>query len=185
MQANGDLSAFTDNVGKVSTSGAELEMTWLPAIEGLMFGFNVGYLDSEVKEYLTTDENGNSTDIADTTALGFAPLWSLQDRFQYDINIGAMGWLTLGADGSCRTESYTYSPIDLTSATETQQVQDEHVIWNAMMAWRSPRENWRVALEGKNLAYTRVLTNTYVVGPIVTGGYNMPRTWALSAAYRF
>jgi len=28
-----------------------------------------------------------------------------------------------------------------------------------------------------------VLTNSFVVGPFATGGYNMPRTWAVSVGY--
>jgi iron complex outermembrane receptor protein len=40
-------------------------------------------------------------------------------------------------------------------------------------------------VEGKNLDDKRVLTNTYQVGPFVSGAYNMPRTYALSVAYNF
>ena len=64
-------------------------------------------------------------------------------------------------------------------------MQEAHTIYNAVIAWRSMDEHWRVALEGKNLDDTRVLTSTYKVGPVITGGYNMPRVWAVSAAYRF
>jgi len=40
-------------------------------------------------------------------------------------------------------------------------------------------------VEGKNLEDKRVLTNSYVVGPFVSGGYNSPRTWAVSLRYSY
>ena len=174
-----NLVETVGNVGEVETSGVELELTWL-ATDGLTLGLNVGYLDTDVKSYETAEG-----DIADTTALGFSPEWTAQGRIAYEFGLGNAGSMLLGADVAYRSESFTNSPIDLTDPLATQQVQDEHAIWNALAAWRSPNQAWRVALEGKNLDDTRVLTNSFVVGPFITGGWNMPRTWALSVGYDF
>jgi iron complex outermembrane receptor protein len=96
-----------------------------------------------------------------------------------------MGSLMLGADVSYRTESYTNSPIDLTSPSVDAQTQEEHAIWNALAAWRSTSGKWRVAVEGKNLEDKRVVTNTFDLTVFQTAGYNMPRTWAVSLGYEF
>ena len=177
---NGGLEETVGNVGELETSGVEMELTWLPPVDGLMFGLNVGYLDTDVKEYKSGDD-----DIADQTAIGFAPEWTAQGRVQWDIDVADYGYITLGTDLSYRDESYTNSPVDLTSEFASLQVQEDHVIWNAMAAFTTTDERWRIAVEGKNLEDERVITNTFVVGPFVTAGYNMPRTWAVSVGYQF
>ncbi|RLQ22852.1 TonB-dependent receptor [Seongchinamella sediminis] len=170
-----------DNVGEMETSGVDLEMTWLPAVDGLTVGLNVGYLDVDVKKFESA-----GGDIADTTAIGFSPEWTVAGRVSYEFDLADWGSLMLGTDFSYRTESYTNSPIDLTNeAAAAAQVQDEHVIWNALAVFRSPGSNWRIAVEGKNLEDTRVLTNTFDLTLFQTAGYNNPRTWAVSVGYEF
>lgn len=177
---DGELEETVDNVGELETSGAEVEMTWLPAVDGLVLGLNVGYLDVDVKSF----ESGDG-DIADTTAIGFSPDWTVAGRLSYEFDLSDWGSLMLGTDFSYRTESYTNSPIDLTSPAAEAQIQDEHVIWNALAVFRSAGGNWRVAVEGKNLEDTRVITNTFDLTVFQTAGYNNPRTWAVSVGYEF
>lgn len=177
---DGELAERVGNVGEMETSGVEVEVTWLPPVDGLTLGLNVGYLDTDVKSY--DSANG---DISDTTAIGFSPEWTVQARLGYDFDVSDWGSAYFGTDVSYRADSYTNSPIDLTSPFADQQVQDEHAIWNAILSFRTADQRWRFALEGKNLDDTRVLTNTFVVGPFLTGGYNLPRTWSFSVGYEF
>ena len=109
----------------------------------------------------------------------------MQSRLSYDFDLSDWGSMTLATDVSYRTESYTNSPIDLTSPAAEAQVQEEHAIWNALVAFRSADQRWRVALEGKNLEDKRVITNTFDLTLFQTAGYNAPRTWALSVGYEF
>ena len=185
LTAGGDLSRLTQNVGEVTQWGGEFEMTWLPPVDGLMFNFNVGYLDSDVDEFKSRDNDGNPIDIADTTELGFAPEWTGQLRASYEIGLGNIGYLTLGSDVSYTDDMYTNSPIDTTNPIKTAQHEDSYYLWNAVAAWRSNDDHWRVAVEGKNLNDERVMTNSYDVGIIATAGYNPPRTWAVSVGYTY
>jgi iron complex outermembrane receptor protein len=180
----GDLAQVTDNVGELETSGAEVELTWLPAVDGLLVGLNVGYLDSDVKEFLVATEGG-TVDISDDVAMGFAPEWTVQARVNYDFDIGSAGSLMFGTDVSYRTESYTALTVNTSSPAADAQVQDEHAIWNAIAAWRSPNQNWRVAVEGKNLTDERVQVNTFDLDVFITTGWNLPRTWAVTVGYEF
>ena len=177
----GELEETVDNVGEMETSGVEVEMTWLPAVDGLTVGLNVGYLDVDVKSFESAEG-----DLADTTAIGFSPEWTVAGRLSYEFDLSDWGSLMLGTDFSYRTESYTNSPIDLSNeAAAEAQIQDEHVIWNALAVFRSAGGNWRVAVEGKNLEDTRVITNTFDLTLFQTAGYNNPRTWAVSVGYEF
>ncbi|MGB1456178.1 hypothetical protein, partial [Spongiibacter marinus] len=103
----------------------------------------------------------------------------------YVVDIRDYGTLTAAADVSWRTSSYTNSPIDKRDAFADVQQQEEHHIVNASVAFETQDRKWRVAVEGKNLEDKRVLTNSYVVGPFVSGGYNSPRTWAVSLSYSY
>ncbi|PLW68793.1 TonB-dependent receptor [Pseudohalioglobus lutimaris] len=177
----GNLEEFVDNVGELETSGVELELIWLPALEGLTVGLNVGYLDVDVKAF--DSEEG---DRADTTAIGFSPDWTVAARVNYDFDLSDWGTMMIGTDVAYRTDSYTNSPIDLTNeAAAEAQIQEEHAIWNAIAAFRSADGHWRVAVEGKNLEDKRVVTNTFDLTLFQTAGYNMPRTWAVSVGYEF
>ena len=181
-----DLVQVTSNVGEVTTQGAELEVSWLPGIEGLMLGLNVGYLDTSVDSYEKADaDTGVVTDIANTTELGFSPSWTTQARVAYEMGLADAGTLTLGADVGYRAKSYTRSPIDITDPLSERFEQKEHAIWNAMLAFRSSDEHWRLALEGKNLTDERVVVSGFDINIIASAGYNMPRTWALSVAYDY
>ena len=177
----GELEETVDNVGEMETSGIEFETTWLAPVDGLMFGLNVGYLDVDVKEFTSAGEN-----LADTTAIGFSPDWTVQARVNYEFDLSDWGSLMLGTDVSYRTDSYTNSPIDLTNeAAAEAQIQEEHAIWNAVAAFRSADGHWRLAVEGKNLEDTRVITNTFDLTLFQTAGYNAPRTWAVTLGYEF
>lgn len=175
-----NLSETVGNVGKVNTSGAEVEMTWLTPLDGLMLGVNVGYLDTDIDSYKSGGE-----DIADDTALGFSPEWTAQGRVSYDFEVFDWGSFMVGTDVSYRDGAYTNSPIDTTSELGKLQYEDSYVIWNAIATFTTADEHWSVAVQGKNLDDKRVLTNSFQVGPFVTGAYNMPRTWEVSLAYMF
>ncbi len=183
---DGELGEKVGNVGALETSGFELELTWQPQIEGLALGLNVGYLDVDIEEFSSFDTEGNPVNLASTTALGFSPDWTVQSRAAYEFPVAQWGNVMVGTDVSYRSKSYTNSPIDLTNAAAAAaQVQDEHAIWNAVVAFQSSDEKWRVALEGKNLEDKRVIVNSYDLTLFQTAGYNMPRTVTLSVGYEF
>jgi iron complex outermembrane receptor protein len=182
---SGDLQEITSNVGEVTSSGAEFELSWLPPIEGLMFNLNIGYLDADVDKFDAKDSSGNKIDLSDTTELGYSPEWTGQVRASYEMPFGNAGNLMFSTDLSYRDEMYTSSPIDTTDPLQKAQLSDDHYIWNAMAAYETNDGRWRVAVEGKNLNDERVLVNTFDIGIVATGGYNPPRTWAVSVGYNY
>jgi iron complex outermembrane receptor protein len=177
---SGDLEQIISNVGEVTQWGAEFEATWLPPVDGLLLTFNMGWLDYDVDEFKTGEG-----DIADYTELGYSPEWSGQLRATYEIDLGNMGYLTLGSDVSYQDEMFTNSPIDTRNPLKTAQKADDYYLWNAVVAWRDNSDRWRVAVEGKNLADEREIVNTFDIGVVATAGYNPPRTWAISVGYTY
>lgn len=58
-----DLESTTSNVGELTTQGAELEMTWMPAIEGVV-------RESLADVFLAMEESYGSTDAFIEQGLG-------------------------------------------------------------------------------------------------------------------
>lgn len=183
LRDDGILVNTKENVGKVESSGGELELVWLPCVEGLTLGFNVGYLDSDIEEYLQPDDAGNIVNAADDFELGFSPEWTVQSRASYEFDVASVGRVLLGADVAYRDDMYVDSPINRTDAFRSKAQSDSITLYNAVVAFTSHSGNWRLALEGKNLSDERELVNTFVVSDYMGGGYNRERTWALSLRY--
>ena len=184
----GRLLQVIDNVGEVESVGAEVEVLWLPPVEGLALNLNVGWLDSDIKEFIEVQDQAAGpvdVNIADSRALGFAPKWNVQARAQYSFPLGDAGAMTVGADLAYRSEMYTNSPVDVTDPFLLLTEAEANTTWNAFLTYRSTDERWRVTLEGKNLSDKRILQNTFQVSNFILGGYSRGRTWGLTMAYNF
>ena len=179
LQEDNSLLFTRNNVGEVESTGFESEITWITPLTGLSFNFNVGYLDTDIKELIEAGE-----DLADDHALGFQPEWTGLVRGNYAFDL-ARGNVFITADVAYRDEMYTDSPINITSDFEKHALSDSLTTVNASIAYRTDDDKWRVALEGKNLTDERELVNTFTVSNWMGGGYNQQRIWALSVGYTF
>ena len=183
---NGALVQSFQNVGEVESKGAEVELTWLPPIDGLVINLNIGWLDADIEEIIDqlpgTDPAvfGN---IAGLRELGYSPELTWQARVQYTAALGDAGSLTVGVDANYRDEMYTDSPVDMTDPFFQASLSDDRTLTNAFLTWRSADERWRITLEGKNLSDERVIENTFNVSNFILGGYNRGRTWGLTLGY--
>ena len=180
------LLQVIDNVGEVDSVGAEVEILWLPPLEGLAFNLNVGWLDSDIDEFIEIQDQASGpveVNIADSSALGFSPKWNVQARAQYSFALGGAGSLTIGADMAYRSEMYTNSPVDISDPFQLLTEAEANTTWNAFMTYRSQDERWRLTLEGKNLSDERTLEHTFQVASFILGGYSRGRTWGLTFAY--
>ena len=182
----GRLLQVLDNVGEVESVGAEVEVLWLPPVEGLALNLNVGWLDSDIKEYIEVQDQDSGpveVNIADSNALGYRPKWNVQARAQYSFPLGGAGSLTVGADLAYRSEMYTNSPVDISDPFQLLTEAEANTTYNAFMTYRSQDERWRLTLEGKNLSDERTLQHTFQVSNFILGGYPRGRTWGLTFAY--
>lgn len=182
---DGQLRSTSANVGKVKSSGGEVEIIWVTPMEGLMASLNVGYLDSKIEKYLQAVAGQGVIDVSDNRALGFAPRWTAQARLAYDFDLADRGSVLVAVDVAYRDQIFTDSPVDTTNAFRMNALSDSLTTWNAQMAFTSRDAKWRVALEGKNLSDEREQVNTFVVSNFMTAGYLRGRTWALSLGYKY
>ena len=183
---DGTLGRVTRNAGLVHTYGVDSDIAWLTPIERLRLGLTAGYLETQIIHFYQTGTTGTQVDTASTTRLGFAPHLTAALDLNYTLPLATSGDVTFDGNVYFRSQSYTDSPIDITTAAGTLEVQKANTIVNAGITYRTEDQHWHVALEGQNLTDRRVLTNSFnaSVGSII-GQYNDPRTWSLSVGYSF
>ena len=180
------LESITDNVGEVESTGVEIELIWLPPVEGLTINLNLGILDSDIEEFIELQDDGaggtTELNVADNFRLGYAPETTAQLGIRYDFDIGD-GSMSIGTNVAYRSEMYTDSPIDVTNPFFLNAESESRTMVNAMLTYRSGSGKWSIALEGKNLNDERSLVNTFNVTNFITGGYTRERNWALALRY--
>ena len=179
----GTLVQTNDNVGAVVSRGAEMELLWLPPVDGLAVNLNLGILDVEIDELIDVVAPGVLGNVADHHALGLAPELTAQARVQYTTSVGRAGAVSFGLDANYRDEMYTDSPVDLSDPFGSQAVSEAVTFTNAFVTFRSSDNRWRVSLDVKNLSDERVLQNTFQVSNFILGGYTRGRTWGLTLGY--
>ena len=131
------------NAGRASLSGAELELTWLPA-DNLALHLGYGYLRARFDDFLVgTLASGEIR--RDGNRLPHTP--------QHSLNLAA-GWtLSLPGDAGLRLHAeYAWNDEQfMGSSNGPHTFQDAYGVFDASVAWISPGERWEVSVWGKNL----------------------------------
>jgi iron complex outermembrane receptor protein len=174
------------NAGKQLNQGAELEATWRP-IDALTLSVNVGYLDAEFEEFLTSCGAGCVTDISALNGPINSPDWTafVGGTYEWQLPSGSLtshlGYQYRGATKVANT---------LPSVTD----QDAYDIVDVGIAYATDNKSWRFALDCKNLLDEEYRVAGYDFGgPGVgaTGGfsqigfYGPPRVVSLTATYHY
>jgi iron complex outermembrane receptor protein len=162
------------NAGAATVQGIELELFGQLSDNWVLQG-NLGWLDAEYDEYITAGVN-----VADQQKFTNAPEFSGALSIQYIRPLDNGGEIRSRLGYSYQDK--VYPTTDLSEAI----AQDGYGLWSASVIWQID-DNWRVALEGNNLADEEYRTTGYNIAAlgILTGFYGPPRTVALTAQYQF
>ncbi|HVF16523.1 MAG TPA: TonB-dependent receptor, partial [Steroidobacteraceae bacterium] len=174
------------NAGKQLNQGAELEAMWRP-VDALSITLNVGYLDSEFEEFLTSCGAGCLRDISSLNKPINAPDWTafLGGQYVWELANGAIT-THLGYQYRAATK------VANTAASITDQ--DSYDVVDLGIAYTTGSKAWRFALDCKNLLDEEYRVAGYDfggpgVGP--TGGfsqigfYGPPRVVSLTATFHY
>lgn len=178
------------NIGDATIQGVEIESI-VQITESVSINFAVGYIDTEINEYLISDPTGginDKIDVADQRDIQNTPEWNGQLKLAYDNDIEGFGYLHASISASFRDEKQIFEQPSVLDA-------DQYTLLDASVAWESESEHWNVALHAKNITnetyrvsgYTFPATATGVFGlnGIATAYHGAPRTFTLSAGYKF
>ena len=162
------------NAGAATVQGVELELFGQLSERWVLQG-NLGFLDTEYDEYITAGVN-----VADQQKFTNAPDFAGALSIQYIHPLANGGEIRSRLGYSYQDK--VYPTTDLSEAI----AQDGYGLWSGSVIWQV-NDQWRVALEGNNLADEEYRTTGYNIAAlgILTGFYGAPRTVALTASYQF
>ncbi len=172
------------NAAAMTSKGLELELAYRPT-DNLSVNAGIGYTDATFDKYsgVTDPRTGERVDASGNRAQ-MAPEWTVNASVQHELPLANGGtWLTR-LDYNFVDERYsdrgaTNSPDDLVPS---------HSLLNARLGYTSAGDNWGVYLWAKNLLdkeYVEERRFFSFIGARMTERYGEPRTYGLSATYRF
>lgn len=166
------------NAGDTKAKGFELETTWLP-LNNLTLAWNLGYLDFKFKTL-------------DLELLGTAPSPHLRPDWTSTVRADYLAESLVGnldfrfhLDASYRSEEWTSSrEVDYSDTGKNDSV------WrvNAQISVEEIKigeGSFRVAVWGRNLTDSDLPANMNVLGPVIAGTYEPPRTYGVDLTYEF
>ena len=189
------VASFVDNAGSSTIQGAELEGA-IAFTDRLTLSYGVGWTDAEFDEYNTFTVVPNPApppatitvpiDLADSAVFQNTPEWNGNLTLSYAQPLSA-GWGSLLATltGSYR-DSYHMFEFENPLLDQTE----DYTLVDASVAWTSANDKLTLQLTGRNLTDEEYKIGGYqflgaTFGNIVNSFYGPPRTFSLSASYRF
>jgi len=147
---NDTFVGITSNAGKADINGVEWEGQAILADDlgrsgsQFRFGWAVGYVDADYKEYI--DAFGN--DVADERVFQNTPKWTATGTFTYDTPVNLFN--TPGLFSVITSIAYR----DDTSQFEVPNPfldQPSYTLWDLSLVWSQDRGNWSAGIHAKNL----------------------------------
>jgi outer membrane receptor protein involved in Fe transport len=195
----GNATEFTENGGEVNAKGLEAELRWRPG-ENWHIDANMAFMDAKFGTYNVSKVAGLG-DLGGRQDLGNpdAPLLSLKGwrpalsptftaalQLGYDFGLGDRGTLTpyLQSSYSGRYAAYDFNIPGV--------YQDAYVMTDLRLIWAAASGKWQVQGYVLNAGDKAVLNRVVVFNPVagadlasLQANWGNPRTWGLSAAYRY
>jgi iron complex outermembrane receptor protein len=217
----GGQETVTENVGSAEHRGFEVEVNALLG-ENLTLSASIGYLDAKNEEWCAPlqgtlevdappagfEQCEPSVEVLDLAGdvVGYlvpidasglepahAPKWSTRLAAVYELDLGASGSLTFGADWLHRSKSSLVAagfPVGTTDGVDNYDgsfvtaIRNSHDIVNLNVTWRDESQRFRVSAFLKNATDERYFnTGTYVAGLFNFTSLNEPRRFGVEVAY--
>jgi len=178
-----------DNIGKADVKGFELEST-IRLIPGFTVNGSVSYLDFKytspaINGFLVSGKDASGNPVQGAVPAGgitpYTPNWTWSIGGQYD-QVTDVGTFSLRIDGSYQGKLYTNA-----ENTNWGTIKG-HFLADGQISWRDSKDDWKVALEVKNIFnkyYFQTVSDVSASLGVVTGVPALPRTWALSVSRNF
>jgi len=147
---NDTFVGITSNAGKADINGVEWEGQAILADDlgrtggSLRFGWAIGYIDADYKEFI--DAFGN--DVADERVFQNTPKWTATGTLTYDVPVNL--FKTPGMLSVITAVAYR----DDTSQFEVPNPwldQPSYTLWDLSLVWSDDSGHWSAGIHGKNL----------------------------------
>ena len=179
---NDTFAGVTTNAGKAELPGIEFEGLFR-ANDNWSFGWAVGYLDAEYKEFI--DSTG--TNVASQAVFQNTPDLTTSGSVTFETPLSLFG--TPGAIAVITSLSYR----DDTSQFEFPNAlldQESFTLWDLSLVWADDEGHWQAGIHGKNLTDEEYKVAGYDFPTLglegnVTAFYGYPTTVTATVEYRF
>jgi iron complex outermembrane receptor protein len=140
---NDTFAGITSNAGKAELPGIEFEGLFR-ANDSWSFGWAIGYLDAEYKEFI----DALNVDVADDAVFQNTPKWTANGSMTFETPMslfGTSGDFAVITSLSYRDDTSQFEfPDDLLD-------QESYTLWDLSVVWEADDDRWSVGLHGKNL----------------------------------
>ena len=165
------------NAAEATSQGVEIELTVVP-VEGLTLVANGAFIDAEFDSFQECNSGVDCTG----NDLPYAPEVKFFLSAQYEFNVSGRGDQMYVRWDYSNTDGYFTHPENTPVVREVKSY-DVH---NARIGYSSADDRWDVAVWGKNLSDSEHLRMTELnFFGVQRGTYEPPRTYGVTAAYRF
>ncbi|QOL26052.1 TonB-dependent receptor [Thalassotalea sp. LPB0316] len=186
-----DLNQRLGNIGTSEASGIEAEFTYL-ATENLLLTASIGTIDSEFKEVIDYDTDGNPFDKSENFSISNTP--------DYTYNLGASYTLESNLGDFIFNANYYYRDDYVLFEENSLLTQEGYGLLNLGINWYSTDGNWSAGLHAKNVTDEEYMIGGYqFVTPTpdgdylpglggdntLIGYYGDPQTISLTVSYQF
>ena len=181
------IASFVDNAASSEIKGVELESA-LHFTDDFTAALGVGYIDAEFNEFNTfTVASGMAVpvDLSSTAVFQNTPEWNGNLTLTYRQELsGGRGSIVWSGVGSYRSEYSMFEFPSVIDQTEDYTLVDAGIIWTA------GSERLSIGAHGRNLTDEQYRVGGYnfpgaLFGNSINSFYGPPRTWYVSASYRF
>ena len=192
----GAFGSRLENAGESEVKGAEVEITWL-ATEALKFDAQFGYLDTEIKDFVSVNEldpcagGTPGCDLSDTNTfiaqqfagnqLVQAPEYNGNLRGEYELDLNDSGIVRIGVGAYHRSKIYF-------SAFNTDNMSEGDItVYDANIKYLHPNEQFSVNIWGKNLTDEEYYASKFAVSTSfsIMGSLAPPSTYGVTINYAF
>jgi iron complex outermembrane receptor protein len=180
---NVGVASVVDNAGQATIYGFELEMRAVPT-DNLQLNLAFGYIHADYDEFLTYIAGGTvPIDVADSRVFQNTPEFTINASATWSNELfgGRLDFVPAIAMRSATSMFEIPNPILDQGAT---------VIADAALNWTAADDRFTIGLHGRNLTDERYRVGGYnfpgaLLGNSIIGYYGPPRTFAVTAGYRF
>ena len=140
VQVFNSVAPVTQNIGKASMDGAELELVAAPG-GGWLVEASVSYIDAQYDSIDTS-----ITLIGENFDFERVPEFATSVGVSKELQLDDLGSVVVRGDWSYRDQTFN-------DAYNTPQLeQDGYHLYHASVRWQNPGEDWTVILSGRNLS---------------------------------
>lgn len=188
----------TENVGKATMQGVELELQWL-ALENTHVSADVQYLDAVYDEFDYTLPRLSPA--PPTTACSVRPqtqnLWGVNcdgkappQSPEWTVNLGVQQTFPFGNGAALVADLRTHYQSETLTGLEflPSEIQESYWMSNASLTFRAPENHWSLSAYVSNIEDEDVVDGTFVhplASDLVTATLRPPRTYGARLVVNF